>query len=322
MRRIAGQLFAARKYFSILIFYSGVIFALMKKTYLSKIFWFIILLAISNKNFSQNPLPDFSVSSAGKNKSIISWTNTYPNLVQVSVQRSYDSLRNFQTIFSAQSPELPSNGFADNNVVPPFKYFYRIFYVFEDGRYFFTKSKSVFTSTDNFSLNNLSKSPRVIIAKKDSVSNDLQSGITKKQPEKFFYVYNRTKDSLLCLLDTVNFIRFRDSVITKTKDTLEFLSNTVILLKRYVSLIWKPSMYLFTNDAGNLKIKLPQANIHKYRIKILDETGSELFEIKNITDNELFLEKGNFFHAGWFGFELYEDDKLKEKNKFYLQKVF
>ena len=32
------------------------------------------------------------------------------------------------------------------------------------------------------------------------------------------------------------------------------------------------------------------------------------------------LDKTNFVHAGWFTYELYEDEKLKEKNKFQLQK--
>lgn len=287
----------------------------MKITYLSKIFWVIVLFVVSAKVHSQNTLPDFSVSSAGKNKVIISWANTYPNLVQVSVQRSYDSIKNFQTIFSAQSPELPGNGYSDNTVVASVKYYYRIFYVFDDGRYYFTKSKSASKSADIVFQKAIVNTPRIIINKPDA-------GLNKLQPEKFFYVYDRNKDSLLFVYDTLSFIHFKDSIVAKTKDTLNFLNDKEILLKQYNSLVWKPSVYLFTNERGDLKISLPLAKTHKYRVKIFDGEGNELFDIKNITEDQFYLEKGNFFHAGWFRFELFEDDKLKEKNKFYLEKVF
>lgn len=287
----------------------------MKIRYLSKIFWVIVLFVISNEIHSQNTLPDFSVNSAGKNKVIISWKNTYSNLVQVSVQRSYDSIKNFQTIFSAQSPELPGNGYSDNTVIASVKYYYRIFYVFDDGRYYFTKSKSATKTVDIVSQNIIANNPRIIINKTDT-------NLNKLLPEKFFYVYDRNKDSLLFVYDTLSFSRFKDSIVTRTKDTLNFLNDKEILLKQYNSLVWRPSVYLFSSERGDLKINLPLVKTHKYRIKIFDDEGNELFDIKNITEGQLYLEKGNFFHAGWFRFELFEDDKLKERNKFYLEKVF
>ena len=51
-----------------------------------------------------------------------------------------------------------------------------------------------------------------------------------------------------------------------------------------------------------------------------EEDGTELFRIKTIKEPELILDKTDFIHAGWFSFELFEDDKLKERNKFYLSK--
>jgi hypothetical protein len=47
-----------------------------------------------------------------------------------------------------------------------------------------------------------------------------------------------------------------------------------------------------------------------------------LFELKNINEPALTLDKTNFLHSGWFKFELYNDEKLVEKNKFYLAKEF
>ena len=39
-------------------------------------------------------------------------------------------------------------------------------------------------------------------------------------------------------------------------------------------------------------------------------------------ETALTLDKTNFYHAGWFTFELYNDEKLVEKHKFYLAKDF
>jgi hypothetical protein len=57
-------------------------------------------------------------------------------------------------------------------------------------------------------------------------------------------------------------------------------------------------------------------------VKFYDENDNFLFEIKNLKDQSLIVDKTNFYHAGWFKFELYVDEKLKEKHKFYIEKEF
>lgn len=83
-----------------------------------------------------------------------------------------------------------------------------------------------------------------------------------------------------------------------------------------------PSFYVYTNRDGYLFINLPDADKKKYHIKFYEEDDSFLFELKTIREPALTLDKANFLHAGWFKFELYNDDKLIEKNKFYLAKEF
>lgn len=83
-----------------------------------------------------------------------------------------------------------------------------------------------------------------------------------------------------------------------------------------------PSFYVYTNREGYVFINLPDADKKKYRIKFFDEDGSLLFELKSIKETGLTLDKANFIHAGWFDFELYNDEKLVERNKFYLNKMF
>ncbi|HET7897878.1 MAG TPA: hypothetical protein VFL47_09420 [Flavisolibacter sp.] len=83
-----------------------------------------------------------------------------------------------------------------------------------------------------------------------------------------------------------------------------------------------PSFYVYTNKDGYVYLNLPDAEKQKYHIRFYEEDNSMLFEVKNIKESGLTLDKTNFLHAGWFNFELYNDDKLIEKNKFYLAKEF
>lgn len=83
-----------------------------------------------------------------------------------------------------------------------------------------------------------------------------------------------------------------------------------------------PSFYVYVNKDGYVFLNLPDADRKKYHIKFFEENNDLLFEIKNIKEPALTLDKTNFIHAGWFTFELYNEDKLVEKNKFFLSKEF
>lgn len=83
-----------------------------------------------------------------------------------------------------------------------------------------------------------------------------------------------------------------------------------------------PSFYVYTNKDGYVFINLPDAAQKKYHIKFYEDDDTFLFEIKSIKESALTLDKVNFYHSGWFKFELYNDDKLVEKNKFYIAKDF
>jgi hypothetical protein len=44
-----------------------------------------------------------------------------------------------------------------------------------------------------------------------------------------------------------------------------------------------------------------------------------LFEMKNIREKELLIDRSNFHKSGWFRYELVQGDKIVEKNKFYIK---
>lgn len=94
-------------------------------------------------------------------------------------------------------------------------------------------------------------------------------------------------------------------------------SSTLIKKPEYV-----PSVYVYTNADGYVFINLPDADQKKYRVKFFEADNSFLFELKTIRNTALTLDKANFMHAGWYKFELYNDEKLVERNQFYLANDF
>ncbi|HTH32114.1 MAG TPA: hypothetical protein VL946_12265 [Lacibacter sp.] len=86
--------------------------------------------------------------------------------------------------------------------------------------------------------------------------------------------------------------------------------------------VWVPSNYIFTGDDGNPVIRIPNALSKKYSVRFLKENGAQLFVIPKITDTYLTLDKVNFMKSGWYHFELFEDGKLKEKNKFLITRDY
>ena len=81
-----------------------------------------------------------------------------------------------------------------------------------------------------------------------------------------------------------------------------------------------PSNTIFTAKDNNIIIHLVNAETKKYSVKFFDETEKFLFELTKLKEEYLIIEKVNFVHAGWFRFELYENGRLLENNKFQILK--
>lgn len=83
-----------------------------------------------------------------------------------------------------------------------------------------------------------------------------------------------------------------------------------------------PSFYVYTKNDGNVFLNLPNAGKDDYRIKFFTESGTLLFEIKDIKETGVVLDKANFHRSGWYHFELFKDDKVIEKHRFFIPKSF
>lgn len=80
------------------------------------------------------------------------------------------------------------------------------------------------------------------------------------------------------------------------------------------------SRYVRRERNGDLVIAVPDAENGKYKARFFDEQDKFLFEIKQIRDSLLIIEKLNFQHAGVFQYELYKSDILVERNTFLIKK--
>jgi len=67
---------------------------------------------------------------------------------------------------------------------------------------------------------------------------------------------------------------------------------------------------------GDIVIALPADALGRYRVRFFDDKNMLLFEIRQIRDPLLIIEKYNFGHAGRFRYELYRDDGLVENESF------
>ena len=267
------------------------------------------LLPVFQPVAAQAILPEFTVSDKGSGRVVISWINPFQSVIQIAVQRSYDSIKHFSTIFSASSPELPQNGFTD--IAPTgLRVYYRIFYSLEGGAYFFTRVKrpgrDVVTNVE-------------VDVRRDHATEQIKEAI--KQPDRQFAI--KLADTLFATLKGLEYTRFKDSILSQTKDTLSVLTNDTILIKPYIApYVFKTSNYVYPDKEGYIVLNLPDASTKKYDLVITEEDDTPVLDIRHIKATYLTLDKADFYHSGWYKFELWEDGRLKEKNKFYLAKEF
>ena len=254
-----------------------------------KIFYLIFLCATlsAGKAVAQEILPGITVKNFN-GKIIVSWRNEYPLEVKtINIQRSFDSAKNFSTIGSVLNPQNIENGFVDET--PPYnKMYYRVFVSFDAGAYVFSESVRPVKES-------LPPLPLITIETKQP-SNDA-SFITPVRPtEKPGAVHN-----------------------DKALKNGQFKNEHSEITSKEIPVTY-PSRRIYTARDNNVVVSLPNADTKKYSVKFFDEETRPLFELNKLKDDYLIIEKVNFLRSGWFYFEVYENNKLIEKNKFYIPK--
>lgn len=225
-------------------------FPVMKK-------WPLLLLiaffTVAKTSFAQDTLPKFSLKNVGNNRILVEWRNTFETVKQISIQRSFDSLKNFKTILTVADPMLPANGYMDTKA-PNDHMFYRVYILLDKGAFLFSDTKKPVIDT-GFAAGNLP-------------------------------LFNPG-----------------DPLMPKDEG-------------------WVSSKYIYIVKDGYVRISLPEDPGKKYSIKFFTFQDELLFELKEIKERNFKIDKSNFYQAGWFKFELYENGLLREKNRFYLPREF
>lgn len=267
----------------------------------------ILLVFITIQLQAQEVLPAFKVVKRN-GWVIISWNNDNKDLTQLIIQRSTDSLKGFRSIISMPDPTSSTNGFVDRKQGSSDAY-YRIFYVMPGSRYIFTESKKPIAEELPLTLQ---PSLQTLNSPLD-LKKELNSKISKSSPKDSLISWKKQTDTSFnhLLKAYQNIMLSRDS----WKPDLEIpkLDNTQIEERL------NPSILVFTNADGNLIVAQPIENKLKYTLRVFQDENQLLFEMKNIKEKELLIDRSNFHRSGWFRYELVQAERIVEKNKFYIK---
>ncbi|MBK7374705.1 MAG: hypothetical protein IPJ02_03810 [Chitinophagaceae bacterium] len=286
-----------------------------------KIFYLLLsgIMLSAGDLFAQEILPGITVKNFN-GKIIVSWRNQYPLEVRtINIQRSFDSLKNFSTIGTVLTPQNAENGFVDEN--PPYnKMYYRLFISFDGGAYIFTDPvrpvKEALPPLPLFTQETVVDP----FKKPDAVKQPLKE--TRKEPESKATVKTDPveKDEKPAVTKNKKPVK---QPVSKTKGKNKQVSKSnredeTATLPVKEEPVTYPSRRIYTGRDNNIVINLPNPDSRRYAVKFFDEEDKFMFELNRIKENFLIIEKVNFLHAGWFYFELFENGKLIEKNKFFI----
>lgn len=235
---------------------------------------------------------------------VVSWTKPKEVLTLLVIQRSADAVNGFKSIASMPDPNTPQNGYVDKgnkNLL----FFYRIFYVGINGKYYFTSSQKATVE--------ILPPTNTILPKKESILMPIQKDLIV--PEKQPVQINKTPDTI----EIIGKKKLIESVISTMEDTIQTRFKISIITEN-INLVnnLSPNPFLFVNKENNLMLVLPETNKRRFHLQVWRADGQTIFHMKNIKESQLLIDKSNFIYSGWFKYEISEADRVKEKGKFFI----
>lgn len=256
----------------------------MAKKAMARMYLSLSLLFCSLLSISQDNLDFFKVTRNG-NAVVVSWQHSRLEITELVVQRSLDPTKGFKSIMAMPDPAAVSNGYMDKKTDAA-RHYYRIFYVLHGGKYFFTEpQKATEGAADAYQSTTAGKisNPLLTLANLDAQN-------TGRKPETFSFYRSGTS-----------------SIEVPEKIEMVLPEN-----------MFTPSALIYTNREGNLSLALPDTDKKRYDLTVYLEDGSLLFKMKNIREPQLLVDRSNFFHSGWFRYDLFQSGVLKEKGRFFI----
>lgn len=255
---------------------------------------------------AQDTLPSFrAVIRSGK--VVLSWVNLSSRVVQLTIQRSSDSLQGYKSIAPMPDPGLPENGFMDMRA-PDTRQFYRI-YVQESGGYFFTTPARRAIPE--------SEAPPIVRA----------TPIYTQPAPKYTPVPEPQEP--LQLIPTFNSLLesgLRPVIARRAPGRIRFAVQPLavdvkVLDVRIPNSLLSPSVFMLINPDGNLQLALPSDRAGSYRVQFFLPDGAPFFQVSKVKDPFLIIDKVNFQRSGWFEFEVYENERLRERKRIFIPKT-
>lgn len=273
---------------------------------LQRITIFCILVSFGLTLQAQDTLPSFSAVNRN-GKVILSWINSYPVIKQLSIQRSSDSLKGFKTILTLPDPSSVTNGFLDNNS-PNDSSYYKLYILLEGGKYIFSKSQKPHPYQPPV-VKRQNQQPKPAEQPASSVPAPGGSQVSGGAPSP-----GSNNTAVTNATDRTYQVQTALASPAKKKSDTR-ITDSVNAVRPAT---FTPSGFVFTNADGNVTIVIPPGKIADFKIKFYESNGNVLFQIERIKEHHFTIDKSNFFHSGWFSFELIEDGILKEKNKVWI----
>ncbi len=232
----------------------------------------------------QDSLPSFHVRM-NNNAVVVSWMNPRLDITELVIQRSLDSTKGFKSVMAMPDPTALSNGYVDKKIDAA-RYFYRIFYVLHGGNYVFTNAQR---PREGFVDQTTAKPPQ-------------------QQSDVFAPLLPTNSEDATGAFASPTYYRGPKAEMA-VPDKIE---------NRLPEDMFTPSALIYTNREGNLVLALPDTERKRYMLVVYLEQGSMLFRMRNIREPQLLVDRSNFFHSGWFRYDLYDGDKLREKGRFFI----
>lgn len=290
---------------------------------------FAIVLLMSSIGFvatAQDTLPSFSLVNKGNNRIIISWNNPYKDssIRQLSIQRSFDSVKNFKSILTLPDPTVPQNGYVDTKATNDHMY-YRLYILLDSGKYIFSAAKKPLVDT----IVRVRETPKEIkpaepavkekpkdtrpvvqpeIPKHDTAAAVVKTEPRSKEPAKIketvkpeakpkepeHIIYIKKKDSLVAQLGEKSFKHFRDSVTLRTKDTLKYTAGDTAFIRPFmVKEVVERIMYIKRRDT--LAGQIGEKSFKRFRDSLtlrtkdtLSFAGGDTIYIKTFMPKEVY----------------------------------
>jgi hypothetical protein len=264
--------------------------------------------------------------------------NNYPYTAQITIQRSFDSIRGYKSILTVPDPNAKQNGYADSKAINDHM-FYRLYIQLENGRFLFTAAKQpsreiiiaepqpkpVVTTSPT-----IPQKKEELAPKQGSSTTPAPVAVAINAENNPAYITTDEKTTAEVELATENTVTREIPAVKRVEPIIVRLQNVRLgdSAKTPLAVTTKddpnayaPSLFVYTHPDGNIRIQVPnRARLSKYRIKFFESDKRFLFELKNLPAPNFQLDKINFLHGGWFLFELYEDARLIEKHKLHLDR--